>query len=193
MKLYNEVCKLAEELEKGRLICIHSIQQVKEDPRYTGEGKKELIEELLKEYSKGVEKANNERISLIDEFIKDIKPERGNLQVKELNEVLTLIKGLNVPLSDNELLDVTRSFNDNFATMEILKREIEDNNIEYNLYPETFKNLENKKAIFEKIEGFEKKKEWQRQYFKDDINLTCIKYSLEELKDWEQELLNLSK
>lgn len=193
MNLYEEVYSTANGLEKIRLMYIQGIQKIKENTMYTAEGKKKLIEEALKEYYEGVDKANNERITLIDNFIKLHTPKKENIQVKELNEVLTLIKGLNNPLSDFELLDATRQFNNNYATMEILKRELENNHIEYEIYPKTFEDLERKKALFDKLAEFEKNREWEKCYFKKDINLTCIRYSLEILKSWEQEVLNLSK
>lgn len=191
MNLYDEVCRTAEGLEKVRLMYLEGIQKVKTDTIYSAEGKEKLIKKALDEYNEGVDKANNERMALINDFIKLHTPEKGNIQVKELNDVLALIKGLSDPLSDLELLDATRQFNNNYATMEILKRELEKSHIEYEIYPETFKDLERKKALFDKLA--ELNLEIEKNYFKKDIGLTCVRYSLEALKTWEQEVLDLSK
>lgn len=191
MNLYDEIYRVANELEKTRVMYLENIQKVKESKNYTGEGKKNLIEDFTTKYLEGVDKANNERITLIDEFIKLHTPEKGKIQIKELNDVLALIKGLSDPLSDLELLDATRQFNNNYATMEILKRELEKSHIEYEIYPETFKDLERKKALFDKLA--ELNLEIEKNYFKKDIGLTCVRYSLEALKTWEQEVLDLSK
>ena len=193
MNLYDEIYRVANELEKTRLMYLENIQEVKESKNYTGEGKKNLIDEFVTKYLEGVDKANNERITLIDEFIKLHTPEKGKIQVKELNEVLAFIKGLSEPLSDLELLDVTSTFNNNYATMEILERELKNSHIELKVYSETFKDFDRKKALFDKLAEFNINTDIEKYYFKNDINLTCIRYSLETLKTWEQEVLGLSK
>ena len=193
MNLYDEIYRVANELEKTRLMYLENIQEVKESKNYTGEGKKNLIDEFVTKYLEGVDKANNERITLIDEFIKLHTPEKGKIQVKELNEVLAFIKGLSEPLSDLELLDVTSTFNNNYATMEILERELKNSHIELKVYSETFKDFDRKKALFDKLAEFNINTDIEKYYFKNDINLTCIRYSLETLNTWEQEVLNLLK
>ena len=193
MNLYDEIYRVANELEKTRLMYLENIQEVKESKNYTGEGKKNLIDEFVTKYLEGVDKANNERITLIDEFIKLHTPEKGKIQIKELNDVLALIKGLSEPLSDLELLDVTSIFNNNYATMEILERELKNSHIELKVYSETFKDFDRKKALFDKLAEFNINTDIEKYYFKNDINLTCIRYSLETLKTWEQEVLGLSK
>lgn len=193
MNLYDEIYRVANELEKTRVMYLENIQKVKESKNYTGEGKKNLIEDFTTKYLEGVDKANNERITLIDEFIKLHTPEKGKIQIKELNDVLALIKGLSEPLSDLELLDVTSTFNNNYATMEILERELKNSHIELKVYSETFKDFDRKKALFDKLAEFNINTDIEKYYFKNDINLTCIRYSLETLKTWEQEVLGLSK
>ena len=193
MNLYDEIYRVANELEKTRLMYLENIQEVKESKNYTGEGKKNLIDEFVTKYLEGVDKANNERIILIGEFIKLHTPEKGKIQIKEFNEVLALIKGLSEPLSDLELLDVTSTFNNNYATMEILERELKNSHIELKVYSETFKDFDRKKALFDKLAEFNINTDIEKYYFKNDINLTCIRYSLETLKTWEQEVLGLSK
>uniref|UniRef100_UPI002630EE32 hypothetical protein n=1 Tax=Fusobacterium sp. TaxID=68766 RepID=UPI002630EE32 len=85
MNLYEEVYSTANGLEKIRLMYIQGIQKIKENTMYTTEGKKKLTEEALKEYYEEVDKANNERITLMDSFIKLHTPKKENIQVKALN------------------------------------------------------------------------------------------------------------
>lgn len=181
MKLYEQIKTTALILEKARSNYIRAIEEVRESNKFTQEYKSQLIDEVVGQYKKDVSEANKKVSDLVKEFYNKTTPKEKESNLLNLSNVLALINNLHTQLTDDELYLITKDFNTEYNTMELLKRELETRNLMPENYEKTFKSLNLKSelnAALEPLKGFEE------NYFSENLNSTCIKYSLDELKDY---------
>lgn len=191
MKLIEAVETIAKTLEDGRINYLNAVQEVKESTKFTPEYKAELIKEICERYGVDVKEANIKVKENIEEFLKANTPTGRKSNLLKLNDVIGLIKNLKTKLTDEELSLITQDFNDEFKTMELLRRDLQERGIPDGKYSKTFKKLNLKEEIISVSKALEP---FKNGYFSENIQDTCLKYSLSELQFFEakiEELINL--
>ncbi|MDU1909708.1 hypothetical protein [Fusobacterium sp.] len=189
MKLTEKINNIANILEIARNKYLSALEEIKKDIKYTSEGKEELESILLIQYAEDVKEANNKVASAIQEYIDSNNITGKSENLLNLNDVLILLKNLNTKLTDEELHSISQNFEEEFKTMNLLKREMELNGYSCDNYPKTFKKLNSKTEINETIKKLDM---YKNNYFSNYINTPCIKYSLSELSALENEIGQLS-
>lgn len=181
MSLYEQIKTTALILEKARNNYIGAIEEIKESNKFTQEYKSQMIGEVLGQYKEDVGKANKKVGDLIKDLYNKTTPKEKESNLLNLSNVLALINNLRSPLSDDELYSITKGFNTEYGTMELLKRELEARDLRTENYEKTFKSLNLKSELNEALEPL---KGFEENYFSENIDNTCVKYSLDELKGY---------
>lgn len=189
MKLTEKINDTAKILEIARNNYLQALEEIKEDSKYTQEGKKELESKIMAQYAEDVKEANTKVASAIQDYIDSNNITGKSENLLNLNDVLILLKNLNTKLTDEELHSITQKFEEEFKTMNLLKREMELNGYSCDNYPKTFKKLNSRTEINETIKNLDI---YKNNYFSNYINNTCIKYSLSELSIYENKINELS-
>lgn len=188
MELYNNAYEVAKTLERKRMAHLETMREINSNADYTAEGKEKLIKKIIESYNSEVGNSNKEFNDLVTKYIIENTDNTNKIDLKALNEIIALINGLNIQLNDNELSEITENIKNNISTLEILRKELENRNYIIDEYEKTFYKLN---CMNDKMEVFKKLEEFKKHYFKEDINLVCLKYSLEELRQIENKINTL--
>lgn len=186
MKIYEIIKGIAEELEKDRIMVIEAEKNILANEDLTIKRKNEMVREMHQKYFEKIEKANNNKDIAIDKFIERTQKKPAELNAAKLSEVLGVVKNLSSYLEDKELFEMTKEIQNDYISMGILRKEVEDPN----KYPETFKEL-NKKELIDNV--LTKLSPFKGLYFSTELNYPHIKYSLNTLIDIDNELERIEK
>lgn len=172
MSLTNKLKELIKELENIRITMLTEVQEKMKSGKYSVEYITNLRTETDKEYYAIVEKFEEKRKQLIQDYINE---QQGKIETSPsvehtgaLNSVINLAGS--VSLEDSELNELVKPFKSNMLLMELLFRKLNvDNGNILEKYTETFKDF---KAYTVKREFLKEIKDFGTEYFGKSINDT---------------------
>ena len=163
--------KIAEQLEEQRIAVNNKIEEIKADVRLSQEYKQELIKELILGYSEQVEKANEKALTELNKLNKLEKNDK--FSIEKLKATIELLGMLKIVLTDDDLNLITKDIKEEYLTMDLIKRELEEKEINTSNYIKTFKEYneyKTKREQLEQLEGY-------KVIFKNDLGTTIYSYS----------------
>lgn len=172
MSLTNKLKELIKELENIRVTMLTEVQEKMKSGKYSAEYITNLRTETDKEYYAIVEKFEEKRKELIQDYINE---QQGKIETSPsvehtgaLNSVINLAGS--VSLEDSELNELVKPFKSNMLLMELLFRKLNvDNGNILEKYTETFKDF---KTYTVKREFLKEIKDFGTEYFGKSINDT---------------------
>ena len=170
MSLTNKLKELIKELENRRITMLTELQQKTNSGKYSGEYIADLTLKTNKEYSTIVEKFEEKKNQLIQDYINEqLRKTKVTPTIEEtgaLNSVINLAGS--VFLEDSELNELVKPFKSNMLLMELLFRKLKaDKNDIFEVYAETFKDF---KTYAVKREFLKNVKEFKNEYFGKSIH-----------------------
>ena len=172
MSLTNKLKELIKELENIRLTMLTEVQEKMKSGKYSVEYITNLRTDTDKRYYAIVEKFEEKRKELIQDYINE---QQGKIETSPsvehtgaLNSVINLAGS--VSLEDSELNELVKPFKSNMLLMELLFRKLKvDKNDIFEVYAETFKDF---KTYTVKREFLKEIKDFGTEYFGKSINDT---------------------
>lgn len=172
MSLTNKLKELIKELENIRITMLTEVQEKMKSGKYSVEYITNLRTETDKEYYAIVEKFEEKRKQLIQDYINE---QQGKIETSPsvehtgaLNSVINLTGS--VSLEDSELNELVKPFKSNMLLMELLFRKLNvDKGNVLEKYTETFKDF---KTYTVKREFLKEIKDFGTEYFGKSINDT---------------------
>lgn len=170
MSLTNKLKELIKELENIRVAMLTQVQEKMKSGKYSVEYITNLRTETDKGYYAIVEKFEEKRKQLIQEYINE---QQGKIETSPsvehtgaLNSVINLAGS--VSLEDSELNELVKPFKSNMLLMELLFRKLNvDNGNILEKYTETFKDF---KTYTIKRNFLKEIKDFGTEYFAKSIN-----------------------
>lgn len=170
MSLTNKLKELIKELENIRVTMLTQVQEKMKSGKYSVEYITNLRTETDKEYYAIVEKFEEKRKQLIQDYINE---QQGKIETSPsvehtgaLNSVINLAGS--VSLEDSELNELVKPFKSNMLLMELLFRKLNvDNGDILEKYTETFKDF---KTYTIKRNFLKEIKDFGTEYFAKSIN-----------------------
>lgn len=172
MSLTNKLKELIKELENIRVTMLTEVQEKMKSGKYSVEYITNLRTDTDKRYYAIVEKFEEKRKQLIQDYINE---QQGKIETSPsvehtgaLNSVINLAGS--VSLEDSELNELVKPFKSNMLLMELLFRKLNvDNGNILEKYTETFKEF---KTYTVKREFLKEIKDFGTEYFGKSINDT---------------------
>lgn len=170
MSLTNKLKELIKELENIRVTMLTEVQEKMKSGKYSVEYITNLRTDTDKRYYAIVEKFEEKRKQLIQDYINE---QQGKVEITPsvehtgaLNSIINLLGS--VSLEDSELNELVKPFKSNMLLMELLYRRVKtDGGDILEKYNETFKDF---KTYAVKREFLKKIKEFENGYFSKSID-----------------------
>ena len=161
--LSEKIKKIADRLDTRRINYLNELERDLKDKRLSEVFKNEQKLNIPKEYITWVEKANEEKDAVIENFVQKNRILKTGTAIVKLNNLTQLFRSSK--MSDDELHTLIGEHRKDLMFMELLEKGIKINVAEY---PKTLSCLILMQLINDQVENIERRK---GEYFSKDLNM----------------------